>query len=70
MEKTKILEKVRLRKPLRTYGGEVLPVGAEITLTGDWETIPYNVRGRVILDPHGERRLVVSEDLEYSLGAH
>lgn len=70
MEKTKVANKVRIRKPLRTYGGETLPVGTEITLTDEWETIPYNVRSRVILDAHGDRRLVVNEDLEYALGAH
>lgn len=70
MEKTKTLNKVKIRKPLRLYGGEMLPVGTEIALTDEWETVPYNVRCRAILDSHGERRLVVNEDLEYALGAH
>jgi hypothetical protein len=69
MEKTKVLNKVKIRKSLRTYGGELLPVGSEITLTEEWESIP-GMRCRVILDPHGDRRLVVDEDLEYALGAH
>ncbi len=70
MEKTKLLNKIRLRKPLRTYGGQVLPAGAEITLTPDWETVPGNVRSRVILDPQGQRLLAINEELEYALGAH
>ncbi len=66
----KLLNKVRINKPLRTYSGEVLPAGAEITVTDDWETAPYNVRGRVILNPQGEWRLVAEEDLDYAFGAH
>jgi len=52
------------------YGGETLPAGTEITLTDEWETTPYNVRSRIIVDPQGAKRLVVDEDLEYALGAH
>lgn len=70
MAHAKTLKKIRIRKSLPMYGGGTLPAGTEIALTDDWETIPPNVRGRVILEPHGERRLVVNEDLEYALGAH
>ena len=66
----KVLEKVKIRKPLPVYGRDPLPVGSEITLTDEWETIPYNRLARVILEPHGELRFVLPEDLEYALGAH
>jgi hypothetical protein len=64
------MRKDSIRKPLPIYGGEILPVGAQITLTDEWETIPYNVKVRVILDPSETRRIVFDEDLEYILGAH
>jgi hypothetical protein len=70
MTKARPHEKVRIKKPLPLYGGEILPAGTEITLTEEWETIPYNARGRIILDLAGERHLVIDEDLEYALGAH
>jgi hypothetical protein len=70
MSKAKVAEKVKIRKTLPTYGGGTLPAGSEIALTDDWEPIPPAGRGRVILDPLGERRLVEEQDLEYALGAH
>ncbi len=70
MAHAKALTTVKIKKSLPIYGGGTLQAGTEITLTDDWEMIPRDVRGRVILDPHGDRRLVVNEDLEYSLGAH
>ena len=70
MPKTKTLERVKIRKPLPIYGAETLPVGAQITVTGEWETIPPYVKCAVILDPAGDRRLVVEDDLNYALGAH
>jgi hypothetical protein len=60
----------KIKKPLLVYGGETLPAGTEIILTDEWETTPYNVRSRIIVDPQGAKRLVVDEDLEYALGAH
>jgi hypothetical protein len=66
----KVLEKVKIRKPLPVYGAETLPVGTEIQLTEDWETTPFYTRARVILDADGDRRLVLEQDLEYALGAH
>jgi hypothetical protein len=63
-------ETVKTKKPLTLQGGETLPAGTEITLTEEWETIPYGVQGRIILDPQGQRRLVVNDELEYALGAH
>jgi hypothetical protein len=68
--KTKAPEKFRTKKPLPILDGEVLPAGTEITLTDQWETLPYGGRGRFILEPQGERRLVKEEDLDYALGAH
>ncbi len=62
--------KVKIKKALPVYGGGKLEAGTEITVTDEWETIPPNVRGRLILDPTGERRLVDEEDLDYALGAH
>lgn len=62
--------KVRIKKALPIYGGGKLAAGTEITVTDEWETIPPKLRGRVILDPAGERRLVAEEDLDYALGAH
>ncbi len=70
MTKAKLAEKVKTKKALPTYGGEILPVGSEITLTEEWETIPPARRGRVIFDSLGQRRLVEEEDLQYALGAH
>jgi hypothetical protein len=70
MTRAKIAEKVKIKKALPTYGGETLPAGSEITLTDDSESIPPARRGRVIVDPHGERRLAEEQDLEYALGAH
>jgi hypothetical protein len=71
MAKAKLaFERVKTRKALPIYGGENLPAGTEITLTDDWETIPPARRGRIILDPQGQRRLADEEDLEYALGAH
>jgi hypothetical protein len=67
---TKTKQRIRIKKPLPVYGGETLPAGTEITLTDEWETTPYNVRNRVILDPQGTKRLVQDDDLEYALGAH
>lgn len=70
MAKAKVAEKIKIKKVLPTYGGETLPAGSEITLTDEWEPIPPKRRGRMILDPLGQRRLVEEEDLEYALGAH
>ena len=70
MTKSHISEKVKIKKPLPAYGGETLPAGTEITLTEERDTIPPNVRGRFIVDPLGQKRLVVEDDLEYALGAH
>ncbi len=70
MSKAKLAEKVKIKKPLPICGGETLPAGSEITLTDEWEPIPPAVRGRVILDARGERRLAREDDLEYALGAH
>lgn len=70
MVKAKHLERVKTRKPLPIYGGEILPAGTEITVTEDSETIPQGLRGRLILDPQGNRRLVLEQDLEDALGAH
>jgi hypothetical protein len=67
---TKTAAKVKIKKALPVYGGEKLAAGTEITLTDEWETIPPHVRGRVILDPAGEHRLVAEDDLDYALGAH
>jgi hypothetical protein len=66
----KVIERVKIKKPLPVYGRETLPVGAQITLTEEWETIPYNRRARVILMESGERGFVLPEELEYALGAH
>ncbi len=70
MTKTKTEKKVQLKKALPIYGGGKLGVGSEIIVTEEWESIPPHVRGRVILDPAGQRWLVTEEDLEYALGAH
>jgi len=70
MLKTKLVGTVKIRKPLPIYGGETLAAGTEITLTDEWEMIPPCARGQLIVDPLGDRRLVLSEDLEYALGAH
>jgi len=66
---TKTKQRIRIKKPLPVYGGETLPTGTEITVTDEWETTPYNVRNRVILDPQGTKRLVQDDDLQYALGA-
>jgi hypothetical protein len=70
MAKAKHLETVKIRKPLPIYGGEILPAGSDISVTEEWEPLPYGGRARVVLDSHGDRRLVVEQDLEYALGAH
>lgn len=70
MTKPKPTAKVRIKKALPLYGGGELPAGTEITVTDEWESIPPNVRGRLIVDRAGDRRLVSEEDLDYALGAH
>jgi hypothetical protein len=68
--RAKAASKVQIKKALPFYGGGKLAAGTEITITEEWDTIPPNVRGRLILDSAGERRLVTMEDLDYALGAH
>jgi len=61
------MEQTTTKKLLRTFEYGALPAGTPITLTGEWDIIPYNAKARVIIDHLGRRCRVLDEDLEHAL---